>query len=122
MPEPVATPLVWAAAFTGALLVTAALAATRALTEPPHALLALCALAALLGLCARFTAAPGTALVCWLFHNGFATAPHGELAWQPGTDAWHLTALTTATVLGTTTTHLVNAHGAYRRVTPGGDA
>ncbi|GAP47139.1 putative integral membrane protein [Streptomyces azureus] len=38
-------------------------------------------LAALLGLCARFTAAPGTAVPCWLFLNGFAVPPAGILTW-----------------------------------------
>lgn len=121
VPEPVPTPFVWGAAFVGALLTVGVLSAANGLADPLHALLVLCVLAALLGVCARFVAAPGTAAVCWLFLNGFAVPPHGELAWQGSPDAGRLTFLMLAALLGTVIARLVNARGAYRRITPGGD-
>ncbi|MGW0761215.1 hypothetical protein ACWD1Y_32860 [Streptomyces sp. NPDC002814] len=121
VPEPVPTPFVWAAAFIGALLTLGVLSVANGLAEPLHALLVLCVLAVLLGVCARFVAAPGTAAVCWLFLNGFAVPPHGELAWQGYPDAGRLAFLLVAALLGTVIARFVNARGAYRRITPGGD-
>lgn len=121
VPEPVSTPFVWAGAFAGALLTVGVLSVVNGLTDPLHALLVLCALAALLGVCARFAAAPGTAAVCWLFLNGFAVPPHGELNWQGYPDAGRLTFLTAAALLGTVIARLINVRGAYRRITPGED-
>lgn len=121
VPEPVATPFVWGAAFGGALLTVGVLSAANGLADPLHALLILCALAALLSVCARFAAAPGTAAVCWLFLNGFAVPPQGELTWQGYPDAGRLVFLMAAALLGTVIARLVNARGAYRRITPGGD-
>ncbi|EFD64821.1 LOW QUALITY PROTEIN: integral membrane protein, partial [Streptomyces lividans TK24] len=72
VPRPVAAPLVWAGAFGGALLLVGLLNGIVGAGRPGLALVALSLLAALLGLCARFTAAPGTAVLCWLSLNGFA--------------------------------------------------
>jgi Trk-type K+ transport system membrane component len=112
---------VWAGAFTGALLTVGMLSAANGLADPLHALLVLCALAALLGVCARFAVAPGTAAVCWLFLNGFAVPPQGKLAWQGYPDAGRLAFLLVAALLGTVIARLVNARSAYRRITPGGE-
>nr|WP_107119866.1 hypothetical protein [Streptomyces regalis] len=97
------------------------LSVANGLSDPLHALLVLCALAALLGVCARFVAAPGTAAVCWFFLNGFAVPPQGELTWQGYPDAGRLVFLMVAALLGTVIARLVNARSAYRRITPDGD-
>lgn len=119
VPEPVATPFVWAAAFAGSLLLVVVLGAVGRLTSSAFALGSLCALAALLGLPAQFRAAPGIALVCWLFLNAYAVAPHGELAWQGHPDVARVLVLLAAALLGTLVARVVNALGAHRRITPG---
>ncbi|MGQ4383487.1 hypothetical protein [Streptomyces sp. SAS_270] len=119
VPEPVATPFVWAAAFVGSFLLVAVLSAVGALASSAIGLSALCALAVLLGLPARFRAAPGIAIVCWLFLNGYVIAPRGELAWQGPLDAARLVLLLTAAVLGTLIARIANAVGAHHRATPG---
>lgn len=122
VPRPVATPLVWAAASGGALLLVALLNAIVGPNRPSLALAVLSLLAALLGLRARFTAAPGTAVLCWLFLNGFAIPPAGTLSWAGHRDTFWLTCLLTAVLLGTTLARLLQARAAYRRVTVGSDA
>ncbi|WP_345645251.1 hypothetical protein [Streptomyces siamensis] len=117
VPQPVATPLVWAAASGGALVLVALLNAAVGADRPGWALAGLSVLAAVLGICARFTAAPGTALLCWLFLNGFAIPPAGTLTWTAHRDAFWLACLLTAAVLGTTLARVMNAHAAYRRLT-----
>ncbi|MET8982583.1 hypothetical protein ABZX85_44100 [Streptomyces sp. NPDC004539] len=119
VPQPVATPLIWAGAFSGALLLVAVLNTTVGMDRPHLALLALSLLAAVLGLCARFTAAPGTAVLCWLFLNGFAIAPLGTLTWTVSRDALWLACLLGAALLGTTLARVVDARAAYRRVSGG---
>ncbi|MHC5903587.1 hypothetical protein ACVNF4_06680 [Streptomyces sp. S6] len=119
VPQPVATPLIWAGAFSGALLLVAVLNTTIGMDRPLLVLLALSILAALLGLCARFTAAPGTAALCWLFLNGFAIPPAGTLTWMVSRDALWLACLLGAALLGTTLARVVDARAAYRRVSGG---
>ncbi|MFF4500407.1 hypothetical protein [Streptomyces sp. NPDC001401] len=119
VPEPVATPFVWAAAFVGCFLLVAVLSAVHALSSSSIALGALCALAALLGLPARFRAAPGIAVVCWLFLNDYAVAPHGRLAWHGNADAVRLVLLLAAAFLGTLVARIGDAIGAHHRITPG---
>ncbi|MEX3105022.1 MULTISPECIES: hypothetical protein [unclassified Streptomyces] len=116
VPQPVATPLVWAGAFAGALLLVGVLNTTVGMDRPHLALLALSVLAAVLGLCARFTAAPGTAALCWFFLNGFAIPPAGTLTWTVSRDAFWLACLLGAALAGTTLARLVDARAAYRRV------
>jgi hypothetical protein len=87
--------------------------------RPSLALAGLSLLAALLGLCARFTAAPGTAVLCWLFLNGFAIPPAGTLTWAGHRDTFWLTCLLAATLIGTVLARLTHARAAYRRVTAG---
>ncbi|MFF7161971.1 hypothetical protein ACFZBP_11475 [Streptomyces sp. NPDC008086] len=117
VPRPVATPLVWAAACGGALLLVALLNSVVGTDRPGLALAVLSLLAALLGLCARFTAAPGTALLCWLFLNGFAIPPAGILTWVAHRDTFWLTCLLVAALVGTGLARLLHARAAYRRLT-----
>jgi hypothetical protein len=119
VPQPVATPLVWAGAGVGALVLVALLNTVVGPDRTELALPALSLLAALLGLCARFTAAPGTALLCWLFLNGFAIPPAGVLTWAGHRDTTWLACLLTATLIGTALARLVHARAAYRRLAPG---
>ncbi|MFD3504792.1 hypothetical protein ACFWWT_41510 [Streptomyces sp. NPDC058676] len=119
VPQPVATPKVWATAFGGALLLVALLNTLIGPGRPGLALAALSVLALLLGRRARFTAAPGTALLCWLFLNGFAIPPAGTLSWTGHRDTFWLTCLLTAALTGTAAARLVNARAAYRRLTAG---
>ncbi|MEU1254736.1 hypothetical protein ACWHLZ_11950 [Streptomyces chartreusis] len=119
VPRPVATPLVWATAFGGALLLVAVHNLLIGPDRPGFALAGLSLLAALLGLCARFTAAPGTAVLCWLFLNGFAIPPAGTLTWTGSRDTVWLACLFTASLVGTILARIVHARAAYRRVTAG---
>ncbi|QKW07404.1 hypothetical protein HUT18_14435 [Streptomyces sp. NA04227] len=120
VPEPMATSLVWAAASGCALVLVGSLNALVGPGRASLALIALSLLAAVLGLRAHFAAAPGTAVLCWLFLNGFAIPPAGTLTWAGHRDTFWLTCLLAAALLGTTLARLRQAHAAYRRVTPGG--
>lgn len=118
VPQPVATPLVWAGAGVGALVLVALLNTVLGPDRPELALSALSLLAALLGLCARFTAAPGTAFLCWLFLNGFAIPPAGVLTWAGNRDTTWLACLLTAALIGTALARVVHARAAYRSLAP----
>ncbi|MFE9022758.1 hypothetical protein ACFYNL_29915 [Streptomyces sp. NPDC007808] len=120
VPKPAATPLVWAAASGGALLLVALLNFLVGIGRPSLALVVLSLLAAFLGLRAHFAAAPGTAVLCWLFLNGFAIPPAGTLTWAGHRDTFWLSCLLAATLLGTTLARLLHARAAYRRVRSGG--
>ncbi|MFJ3496986.1 hypothetical protein ACIPPJ_25820 [Streptomyces sp. NPDC086091] len=122
VPRPVATPVVWATAVGGALVLVALQHLLLGPDRPGFALVALSLLAGLLGLCSRFTAAPGTAVLCWLFLNGFAIPPEGTLSWAGHRDTFWLTCLCGATLLGTILARLVHARAAYSRVTASGVA
>ncbi|MFJ7036518.1 hypothetical protein ACIQVQ_08185 [Streptomyces rochei] len=117
VPRPVAAPLVWAGAFAGALALVALVNGTVGYGRPGLALALLSLLAALLGVCARFTAAPGTALLCWLSLNGFAIPPAGVLTWAGRRDAFWLACLLAAALVGTALARLAHAWAAYRRLT-----
>lgn len=116
VPQPVATPLVWATAFAGAMALVAVHNALVGTDRPGPALLALSVLSALLGGYARFTAAPGTAALCWLFLNGFAIPPAGVLTWTNPRDTFWLVCLLTAALAGTALARLLQARAAYRRL------
>ncbi|CAM5633522.1 hypothetical protein [Streptomyces fumanus] len=116
VPRPVAAPLVWAAAFAGALVLVAVLNTVVGPGRPGLALSVLSLLAGLLGLCARFTAAPGTAVLCWLSLNGFAVPPAGTLTWTGSRDTLWLACLFAAAVAGTALARVVHARAAYRRL------
>ncbi|MEU3794025.1 hypothetical protein [Streptomyces fructofermentans] len=118
VPQPAATPLVWSAAFVGALLLIVVLNLLGGGHRPTLALLLLSLLSALLGLWARLVAAPGTAALCWLFLNGFTIPPAGEINWAGHRDTAWLACLLAAAVAGTALARVVNARAAYRRVTP----
>ncbi|MEU6845305.1 hypothetical protein ABZ930_25850 [Streptomyces sp. NPDC046716] len=118
VPRPVATPLVWAAACATALLFVVLLNSVAGQTRPLLALTVLSVLATLLGFFARFTAAPGTAVLCWLFLNGFAIPPTGTLSWTADRDSLWLTCLLGATLVGTTAARLAHARAAYHSLTP----
>ncbi|KPI12331.1 hypothetical protein OK074_8941 [Actinobacteria bacterium OK074] len=120
VPQPVATPFVWSAAGAGALLLMPFLYAVQGSGRSTVGLVALSVLSAVLGLCARFVAAPGTAVLCWLVLNGFGIPPAGELSWAGHRDPLWLACLLTAAVTGTALARIVNARAAYRRVTPNG--
>ena len=117
VPQPVATPLVWATAFAGAMALVAVHNALVGTDRPGPALAALSLLSALLGGYARFTAAPGTAALCWLFLNGFAIPPAGVLTWTNPRDTFWLVCLFTAALTGTALARLLQARAAYRRLT-----
>ncbi|KPI28262.1 hypothetical protein ACGFZJ_16285 [Streptomyces sp. NPDC048253] len=116
VPQPVATPVVWATAFGGALVLVAVHNMLVGSDRPGFALAALSLLAALLGLCARFTAAPGTAVLCWLTLNGFAIPPAGTLTWAGHRDTFWLACLCAATLVGTVLARIIQARAAYRRI------
>ncbi|HET6859412.1 MAG TPA: hypothetical protein VFH94_20275 [Streptomyces sp.] len=118
VPEPIATPFVWAAAFVGACTLVGVLELLGALDRTGIALVVLSLLAALLGVRGRFSAVPGTALLCWLFLNIFATAPTGELSWAGHRDPEWLACLFVAAFTGTAAGRVLSARAAYRRVTP----
>ena len=117
VPQPVSTRLVWATAFAGAMALVAVLNALVGTDQPGLALAALSLLSALLGLHARFTAAPGTAALCWLFLNGFAIPPAGVLTWANPRDTFWLVCLLTAALTGTALARVLQARAAYRRLT-----
>ncbi|AWW39074.1 MULTISPECIES: hypothetical protein [Streptomyces] len=119
VPAPVATPLVWATAFGGAMTLVALHSALVGTDRPGLALAALSVLAGGLGLCSRFTAAPGTAVLCWLFLNGFAIPPVGTLTWAGHRDTLWLGCLCAATLFGTALARLIHARIAYRRLSVG---
>ncbi|WP_409467246.1 hypothetical protein [Streptomyces sp. HC307] len=121
VPQPVATPLVWATALGGAVALVALVNTVAGPGSPGIALTVLSLLAALLGFCARFAAAPGTAMLCWLFLNGFAIPPAGVLTWAGHRDTFWLGCLLTAALIGTTSARLIHARAAYRRLTTEAD-
>ncbi|MET8956545.1 hypothetical protein ACWEO4_36845 [Streptomyces sp. NPDC004393] len=82
-------------------------------------LIALGVWAMVLGLSARFRAAPGIAVVCWLFLNDYAVAPRGQLVWQGGHDVTRLLLLPAAALLSTLVARITNAIDAHHHVTPG---
>ncbi|MEU4660109.1 hypothetical protein AB0G32_40320 [Streptomyces sp. NPDC023723] len=120
VPQPVAAPLVWTGAFGGALVLVALLNSVVGPGRPGLALSVLSLLAAVLGLCARFTAAPGTAVLCWLSLNGFAIPPAGTLTWAGARDAAWLTCLFAAALAGTALARVRHARAAYRRLATAG--
>ncbi|MFE5813791.1 hypothetical protein [Streptomyces sp. NPDC056479] len=119
VPTPVPTPLVWAGAFGGALVLVALVNTLVGPGRPVFALTVLSLLAALLGLCARFSAAPGIAVLCWLFLNGFAIPPAGTLTWAGSRDTFWLGCLLTAALVGTVLARVIHARAAYRRISRG---
>ncbi|MEU6546364.1 hypothetical protein [Streptomyces sp. NPDC046859] len=116
VPPPVPTRLVWAGAFGGALVLVALVNTVVGPDRPSLALIALSLLAAFLGLGARFSAAPGTAVLCWLFLNAFGVPPEGTLTWAGSRDTFWLACLLTAALVGTVLARVRHARAAYRRL------
>ncbi|MCX5136645.1 hypothetical protein ACFWA4_22450 [Streptomyces sp. NPDC060011] len=114
VPRPVSTSLVWATAFVGALVLVVFLNTTVGPDRPGLALTALSLFAVVLGFPASFTAAPGTAVLCWLFLNGFAVPPAGTFSWIGHRDTFWLACLLSAALIGTTLARLAHARAAYR--------
>lgn len=121
VPEPAATGLVWAGAFGGALTLVLLINTLPGPGRPGLALTALSLLAAALGVWARFTAAPGTAVLCWLFLNAFAVPLEGVLTWAGSRDTRWLGCLLAAALVGTTTSRLAHARAAHHRLTTATD-
>ncbi|UNZ21824.1 hypothetical protein HC362_14715 [Streptomyces sp. 891-h] len=117
VPEPLPTPVVWAGAFAGSLVVVAVLRATVGLGSPLVALTTFGVLTTVLGLSGRAGAAPGTAGLCWLFHNSFAVAPQGELSWNGSMEVARLGLFLGLSLLGTSVARAADAAGAYQRLT-----
>lgn len=116
VPEPLGTPRVLGVAYAGAFALVALLGAVGRLTEPVTVLVALCALAVALGVCARLVAAPGIAAVCWVFLNSSAITPRGRLSWAGYPEAGRIGFLLAAAVLGTLIARVSHARRAYRRM------
>ncbi|MET9469138.1 DUF4118 domain-containing protein [Streptomyces sp. NPDC006544] len=114
MPSPVAAPSVWAVAGVTALVLVTVLNYLDGQGSPTVDLLVLCGLVAALSTGAGIGAAPGTALVCWLILNGFATPPMGELTWATGYDLGRLGCLLVAATTGTVIGRVTAARAAYR--------
>lgn len=118
VPEPVDTTVTWlAAAVAAPALVTAHNLLDRH-GDPLIDLIALCALAGILSACARITAAPGTALVCWTFFSLFAVPPIGQFSWSGHHDLNRLGCLLLAAGASTMGTRLLHARAAYRQISP----
>ncbi|WP_324605326.1 DUF4118 domain-containing protein [Streptomyces sp. NRRL S-237] len=118
MPRPAATISVWAAAAVAAVALVAVLNLLDGPDDPTVDLLALSLAVAVVSTGARLTAAPGTALLCWLVLNFFATAPVGELSWETPYDVVRLVCLLAAAGTGTAIARLIHARAAHRRLTP----
>ncbi|GAA1544272.1 hypothetical protein GCM10009730_61770 [Streptomyces albidochromogenes] len=118
VPTSVPSPVSWMAAFVTAPLVVGVLNLADGHSDPLIDLVVMTALAALLGVRARFAAGPGTAIICWLFLNGFGAPPMGELSWAGGHDLTRLVCLLLGVAGGTAIDRLTMARAAYRRITP----
>jgi hypothetical protein len=117
VPEPAATPSVWAVTSAAALALVSALNFLDHQGDPTLDLIALSVIAALVSTGARLTAAPGTAVLCWVILNGFAIPPMGRLTWAAPHDAGRLACLLAAAVIGTAVARLARACAAYRKLT-----
>ncbi|MGZ9928538.1 DUF4118 domain-containing protein [Streptomyces sp. NC-S4] len=118
VPSPAATPSVWAAAAALAVILVALLNLLDGPDDPTVDLLALSLAVAVVSTGARLAAAPGTALLCWLVLNFFATAPVGELSWETPYDLVRLVCLLASAGTGTVIARLIHARAAHRRLTP----
>ncbi|KOG57193.1 MULTISPECIES: DUF4118 domain-containing protein [Streptomyces] len=118
VPTPAPTGSVWAAAALAAVALVAVLNLLDGPGDPLIDLLALSLAVAVVSTGARLTAAPGTALLCWLVLNAYATAPIGRLTWDAPYDLVRLACLLAAASTGTVVARLANARAAHRRLTP----
>ncbi|WP_406865079.1 hypothetical protein ABZO31_33405 [Streptomyces sp. HUAS MG47] len=118
VPPPVATAFVWAVTAGMAFAVVTAFNLLDGQGNPSFDLLTLSLTVAAVSTSARLAAAPGTALLCWLILNVFATAPIGELTWEASYDLGRIACLFVAASAGTCAARLVHARAAYRRLSP----
>ncbi|MEU7122434.1 DUF4118 domain-containing protein [Streptomyces zaomyceticus] len=118
VPTPVATPSVWAVTGIAAFALVTAFNLLDGHGDPTVDLMAICVIVAAVSTGARLTAAPGTAVFCWLALNAFATAPIGELTWEAPYDIARLACILAAATAGTVVARLTNARAAHRRLTP----
>ncbi|WP_424216829.1 hypothetical protein ACN20G_32495 (plasmid) [Streptomyces sp. BI20] len=118
VPDPAATPSVWAVVTGAALLSVFAFNLVDSQGDPALDLGVLAVIAALAGSGARFAAAPGTALLCWLILNAFGTPPMGELTWAAPYDPARIGCLLAAAATGTVVGRVLNARAAHRRLGP----
>ncbi|MFE5933749.1 hypothetical protein ACFQ69_00100 [Streptomyces sp. NPDC056470] len=118
VPDPAATSSVWAVSAVLAFGLVIALNFLDGHGDPILDLVALSVAVAAVSTGARLAAAPGTALLCWLILNVFATAPIGELTWEAAYDLGRMACLLVAASTGTVIARLVHARAAHRRLTP----
>ncbi|WP_445399166.1 hypothetical protein ACSMX9_01100 [Streptomyces sp. LE64] len=118
MPEPVATPRVWAGAVLGSGLLVGGVNQALGPGEPLVHLAVLSVLAAALGARARLGAVPGIACLCWLFFNAFGIPPAGVLTWSAPVDLQRMSLLLGAALTGTLVARVASARTAYRRIPP----
>ncbi|MCT4352208.1 hypothetical protein M5362_03565 [Streptomyces sp. Je 1-79] len=118
VPDPAATPSIWAVSALLAFALVLSLNFLDGHGDPTLDLIALSLAVAAVSTGARLAAAPGTALLCWLILNAYATAPIGELTWEAAYDLGRLACLLTAASTGTVIARLVHARAAHRRLTP----
>ncbi|MBT2363983.1 hypothetical protein J7E88_01190 [Streptomyces sp. ISL-10] len=118
VPTPAATSIIWAVTAITAFALVTAFNLLAEQGDPTLDLVALSLIVALVSTGARLTAAPGTALLCWLVLNTFATAPIGVLTWETAYDLGRLVCLLAAAGTGTVLARLAHARAAYRRLTP----
>ncbi|MFF9869405.1 hypothetical protein ACF1G0_29065 [Streptomyces sp. NPDC013953] len=93
--------VVCASVFLGSAGLLPLLGATGELHHPAAAFPAYCALAAAASLRASARFAPLSALLCWLFYDGFVVHQQGELTFDGSADVRRLGLLLAAAVLGT---------------------
>ncbi|WP_329113302.1 hypothetical protein [Streptomyces sp. NBC_01353] len=116
VPDPVTTPSVWAVTSLAALALVTAFNFLDQQGDATLDLMALSLLVALVSTGARFVAAPGTAVACWLILKAFATPPMGRLTWAAPYDLGRLACLLAAAGIGTAIARLIHARAAYRRL------
>jgi hypothetical protein len=88
------------AAHAGAAVVTAVAVLATGTRHPAAALVAYGLLAAVAAAHTRPAAAPGIALVAWLFYNGFIIGRHAHLSWHGAADVKRLAILLAASAVG----------------------
>ncbi|APU43244.1 hypothetical protein ACFCYM_06970 [Streptomyces sp. NPDC056254] len=118
VPDPAATSIVWAVSAAIAFALAVVFNLLDGQGDPTLDLVAVSVTVAAVSTGARLTAAPGTALLCWLVINAFATAPMGALTWEATYDLGRIACLLAAAGAGTVLARLAHARSAYHRLTP----
>lgn len=118
VPTPAETSVIWAGTAVIAFVLVTAFNLLDGRGDPAVDLVVLSLIVALISTGARLAAAPGTALLCWLVLNGFATAPMGVLTWEAPYDLGRLFCLLVAASTGTVMARLAHARAAHHRLRP----